>query len=183
MGFLFGYDSMLRSYHLRVMRPTSVARPVSDPTAAGGGRREGRAVQRSVCNAAAPSARRTPGTANRDKPPINPNPTQSGIYRVHGWPAASGTDAGLRESVCAEISLQNRLTHILTHNRIAPSGQGGIFRTQCPSNPKNREIIKIFEKYFPATDRFSTQCSKPLPDHFCGSERGLFVYFVLIGAI
>ena len=26
MGFLFGYDSMLRSYHLRVMRPTSVAR-------------------------------------------------------------------------------------------------------------------------------------------------------------
>ena len=35
----------------------------SEPTAAGGGRKEASEWQRSVCNAAAPSARRTPGTA------------------------------------------------------------------------------------------------------------------------
>ena len=43
------------------------ARPLSrmgsDATAAGGGGREQSEWQRSVCNAAAPSARRTPGTA------------------------------------------------------------------------------------------------------------------------
>ena len=42
----------------------SVAKEVgSDPTAAGGGRREGSEWQRSVCNASAPSARRIQGTA------------------------------------------------------------------------------------------------------------------------
>ena len=35
----------------------------SEPTAAGGGRKEASEWPRSVCNAAAPSARRTPGTA------------------------------------------------------------------------------------------------------------------------
>ena len=50
------------------MRPTSVARWGSDPTAAGGGRREASAVQRSVSDAAALSARRAPGTANRAAP-------------------------------------------------------------------------------------------------------------------
>jgi len=35
----------------------------SDATVAGGGEREQSEWQRSVCNAAAPSARRTPGTA------------------------------------------------------------------------------------------------------------------------
>ena len=37
--------------------------PGSDPTAASGGRREGSEWPRSVCNAAPPWARRTPGTA------------------------------------------------------------------------------------------------------------------------
>ena len=81
MGFLFGYDSMLRSYHLRVMSPTSVARWVSEPTAAGGGRREASAVQRSVSDAAALSARRAPGTANRAAEPTRRNlpPSQAHI--------------------------------------------------------------------------------------------------------
>ena len=35
----------------------------SEPTAAGGGKKEASEWPRSVCNAAAPSARRTPGTA------------------------------------------------------------------------------------------------------------------------
>ena len=38
--------------------------------------------------------------------------------RVHSSKTVSDTDAGLHESVCAENSLQNRLTHVLTHNRI-----------------------------------------------------------------
>jgi hypothetical protein len=36
-GVFFGYDSMLRSYHLRGVRPTSVARWVSEGSAASGG--------------------------------------------------------------------------------------------------------------------------------------------------
>ena len=36
-GVFFGYDSMLRSYHLLVVRSTSVARWVSEGSAAGGG--------------------------------------------------------------------------------------------------------------------------------------------------
>ena len=74
MGFFFGYDSMLRSYHLRVTSKASVARcglnglalPVADAA------RPFR-VQRSVSNEAAPSARRTPGTANRAAEPASVN--------------------------------------------------------------------------------------------------------------
>ena len=36
-GVFFGYDSMLRSYHLLVVRSTSIARWVSEGSAAGGG--------------------------------------------------------------------------------------------------------------------------------------------------
>ena len=44
----------------------------SEPTAAGGGRKEASEWPRSVCNAAAPSARRTPGTATGILAPISP---------------------------------------------------------------------------------------------------------------
>ena len=47
------------------MTPYTITGPAmgSEPTAAGGGRKEASEGPRSVCNAAAPSARRTPGTA------------------------------------------------------------------------------------------------------------------------
>ena len=61
--------------------------------------------------------------------------------RVHSCKTLSGTDAGLHESVCTEISLQNRLTHILTHNRIAPGGQVGIFlNTMSTKSEKPRNF-------------------------------------------
>ena len=64
-----------------VMSPTSVARWVSERSAAGGGRSDSSAVQRSVCNAGALSPRHTPGTANRAAEPM-PNYFRSGARRV-----------------------------------------------------------------------------------------------------
>ena len=61
--FFFGYGSMLRICHLCVMRPTSVARWGSEPTAAGGGNREASEWPRSADEEAAPSATKMPGTA------------------------------------------------------------------------------------------------------------------------
>ena len=61
-GVLFCYAGRIR---------TAGESPGSAPTAAGGGRREGSEWLRSVCNAAASSARRTPGTATGHPAPLN----------------------------------------------------------------------------------------------------------------
>ena len=65
LSFLSASAELVLSF--RVMRPTSVARWGSDPTAAGGGRREGSEWPGSAGDEGAPSPRISAGHPNRDR--------------------------------------------------------------------------------------------------------------------
>ena len=92
--------------------------------------------------------------------------------RVHSCKTVSDTDAGLRESVCAEISLQNRLTHILTHNRLSRSGFS--ITKWYSTAPKSENRQK-------PDNLFSMQ--KSLPAGIPPTGRDFIYYFILLAAI
>ena len=70
-------------------------------------------------------------------------------------------------------------THILTHNRISPSGQVSIFQNTMATKLKISEIFKTFEKMFSTTSGFLTQCSKLLPLLLQNTAGSIFCYEVV----
>ncbi len=78
-----GYPNRVSRYFYAGRTRTAGESSGSDPTAAGGGKREGSEWQRAGCNAAASTARRTPGTATGHSAPKILNAKAFGIFTFY----------------------------------------------------------------------------------------------------
>ena len=84
-----------------------------------------------------------------------------------------------KENLCD--FLQNRLTHILTHNRIAPGGQVGIFQNTMSTKSEKPRNFQNFLKSFFCDLRVWCDVSNPLLLPATGNRRGfLFDLFCYI---
>ena len=79
---------------------------------------------------------------------------------------------------------QNRMTHVLTHNRIAPSGQSSIFQNSMSTNSeKTQKFSKLLKRIYLRPPGFSLDVQNLFQRLPPALGEVLLVYFVLLGAI